>query len=62
MEVYLGCSCNDHITIYIDIGRNYYRKHTIKENNGKICKGGFAAFMYRLNDAFDFSVCFKAIK
>ena len=38
MEVYLGCSYNDFITICFIIGGNYSWKHTIKENIYKACK------------------------
>ena len=58
LEVYLGCSYNDFITICFIIGGNYYWKHTIKEGIYKACKDGAAAFVHWVSDAFTLSICF----
>jgi len=58
LEVYLGCSYNDFITICFIIGGNYYWKHTIKEGIYKACKDGAAAFVHWVRDAFTLSICF----
>lgn len=58
LEVYLGCSYNDFITICFIIGGNYYWKHTIKEDIYKACKDGAAVFVHGVSDAFTLSICF----
>lgn len=62
LEVYLGCSYNDFITICFIIGGNYYWKHTIKEGIYKACKDGAAAFVHGVSDAFTLSICFEALE
>ena len=58
LEVYLGCSYNDFITICFIIGGNYSWKHTIKENIYKACKDWGVAFMHGVSAAFTLSICF----
>ena len=58
LEVYLGCSYNDFITICFIIGGNYSWKHTIKENINKACKDWGVAFMHGVSAAFTLSICF----
>ena len=58
LEVYLGCSYNDFITICFIIGGNYSWKHTIKENIYKACKDWGVAFMHGVSAAYTLSICF----
>ena len=62
MEVYLGCSYNDFITICFIIGGNYSWKHTIKENIYKACKDWGVAFMHGVSAAFTLSMEASALE